>query len=175
MPTTMKSTRDAIRTLDEAKEVFGKLAQREIRLAQIRAGAEARIATIKSDAEAKCADHQAALDVLRQSLSDYVLGHPDEFAKPRQVVTDWGRFGRRTRPPEVVIDNEEVVLEVCRRNKWHECIEVVYKLLKPALKKRIAATDSGILGARLVEGTEQIDYTIAKHLLDSARNAEGAS
>jgi phage host-nuclease inhibitor protein Gam len=176
MPTTtLKSPRNAIRDLAQAKEVFGDLAQRAIRIAKIKAVAEVRIAAIKLEAEAKMADHQAALAELEARLSDYVLGHPDEFEKPRQVVTDWGRFGRRTRPPEVVIDNAEVVIEVCRRNRWNECFEVETKILKPALKKRIEATESGIAGARLVTGTQQIDYTIARHLLDSASNAEGQS
>jgi hypothetical protein len=111
---------------------------------------------------------------LERELASYIEAHKDQFVKPRQVSTDFGKFGLRTLPPDVLIDDEPALIQRCLDDGYEDCLLVVRKPIKAALKTRLEAGQT-LPGARLREGYEEATYTVAKHLIESARTAEGES
>jgi len=172
MPVKLAETRPNVTDLEEAKAVFARLARGTIEAAKIRAQAEARIARIKAEAAEREAPIASAIAADEATLRAFILAHPEHFKKPRQVATDWGKFGLRTLPPDVLISDEPRLVQVLLENGYEDCFETVHKPVKAGLKTRLEAGEK-LPGATLREGYEEAIYTVAKALIEEAKESAG--
>jgi len=159
----------AIQTIEEAKALFNAIAISEIAIAKAKAQAEDRIATIKDQTAAKVAMIDPDLDAKREALSDFVETHPELFAKPRHVSTDFGRFGLQT-ASKVELFDKTACVEFVVDQGMSNCFETTYK---PVAAGILAAIEAGtrVPGARILSG-DIAHYTVRKALLDEAKEAE---
>jgi hypothetical protein len=91
-------------------------------------------------ADRTCAQRQAAEDLKRQ-LAAFVAANPHMFQSPRTVKTPFAEFGLRT-ATELVISDDSTLIEAILERGYDDCLEIVRKPIKPALKKRIASGES---------------------------------
>ena len=153
-------------TLDDAKATFRDLAQATLRMERRAAGAEVRIAAIK---DKLALDNHADAEVravAEASLSAFILAHRDMFKRPRQVATEFGRFGLRD-ATRLEVDDAEALVEALMDLGYEDCIETRRSLAKAAIRKRIEGGEL-IPGARILSG-DLATYTVDKALMDQAR------
>lgn len=170
MPVKLATNRPDVTSLDDAKRVFCRLANASIQIARIRAQAEARIATIKRETQEREADHAASVAECEELLRGFILAHPAAFTKPRQVKTEWGAFGLRTLPPDVVVSDEAALIAAALDLGYDDIIKTVRSPVKPAIKARLESGEK-LPGVTLREGYEEASYTVAKHLIAEAKEA----
>ena len=168
MPTKLAINRPEITNVEDAVLTFSKLAYAAIQIARIRAQAEARIATIKRETAERETEHAARLAECEAHIRGFIMAHPEHFQKPRQVKTEWGAFGLRTLPADVVITDAEALEQDILEHGYDDCLKTTRTPVKPALRKRLEDGEK-IAGVELREGYEEAIYTVAKNLLDEAR------
>jgi len=166
MPTRLADTRTM--TLDDAREAFARLAQATLRIERRAAMAEVRIANVKRDLDTANAEDAAALRQAEAALTEYILAHQDEFKKPRQVTTQYGRFGLRT-ATALHVEDDAALLAALMELGYPDCFETSTRLVKPAISKRLADGEA-LPGARLASG-ELATYSVDKALIKQARES----
>ena len=149
-------------TVDQADKLFQEIALLTVELNRIRAGYETKIAELKAAAERDTEQPETELKKLEQELTGYILANPERFIKPRQHVTDYGKYGLRQAVRLEITDEEAVKASVRLQNI--PALLVIEKLDKKALEKAIS---DGIKlnGCEMQQG-EIASYTIAKALLE---------
>lgn len=170
MPKKLSDTREAkIQTIEEAKDLFNRMARVEINLAKAQAMAESKIATIKKIFAENTAGPEAILEKMRSDLAMFIELHPEEFKKPRNVRTSFGSFGLQ-RADKVKIIDKAACTDFVVDQGMKNCFEPTYKLLKGGIK---AALEAGtkVVGARLLKG-DIAHYKVDKALLDEAKGVE---
>jgi hypothetical protein len=152
-------------TLDNAKEVFADLAQAKLRMVKRAAAAEVKLARIKEElGEANRAD-EAAVAEAEALLTGYIQGHRDQFRKPRQVKTEFGRFGLRD-ATRLQVDDEDALVEALMDLGYDDCMQVRRSIVKDAVVARIQGGEM-LPGARVLDG-DLVTYTVDKALVDAA-------
>lgn len=165
--TKLIDTRKArITTLEEAKSLFDSIASAEIRIAKIRAMAEARIATIKNETAQRIEQVDPDLDEKRTALADFVTAHPELFTKPRHVSTDFGRFGLQDATRVDIVNKQDCIDFVVDQGMLN-CYETTHSPNKAGLLAALMA-GTAIPGCRLLSG-DIAHYTVKKALLDEAK------
>ena len=164
MPKRIADTRSM--TMADAESAFADLAQAALRIERRNAMAEVRIAKIKAALGEENALDAALVGEAENVLTQYVLSHPDQFQKPRQRATEFGKFGLRTATRLDVAD-EDAALEALLDLGYDDCIQVIRKLDKPSITKRIQGGE-GIPGCDVRTG-DLLTYTVDRALRDEAR------
>jgi len=155
-------------TMADAEQAFAELAQATLRMERRNAMAEVKIASIKAAlAESNAAD-AAEVAAAEGIVQQYVLTHPDEFKRPRQRQTEFGKFGLRTATKVAVLDEDETIMALMDLG-YDDCMQVQRKLDKAEIAKRIQGGEH-IPGCS-VESGDLLTYTIDKALRDAAREA----
>ena len=97
-----------------------------------------------------------------QGLTGYILANPERFIKPRQHVTDYGKYGLRQAARLEITDEEAVKASVRLLNI--PALLIIEKLDKKVLEKAIS---DGIRlnGCKMQQG-EIASYTVARALLE---------
>ena len=165
MPTTMHDNRQYLAmTVDEADELFRRLALEVINRAKITTNAEKTIATIKARTLAQLEPTDKLIARLERELTAYISAHPERFASPRNHKTSFGTYGLRTVSKLVITDRQAVIEQA--RTVAPDCCSTEIKLDKAAVEKAVAA---GLItaGAALQTG-EIATYKISRTLLDAA-------
>ena len=104
----------------------------------------------------------AELKKREEELTGYILANPERFIKPRQHVTEYGKYGLRQAAGLVITDEEAVKASV--RLQHIPALIVIEKLDKKALEKAISE-GVAINGCEMRRG-EIASYTVAKALLE---------
>lgn len=149
-------------TVDQADQLFRKIALLTVELNRIKAGYETKIAELKAAAERETEQQETELKKLEQGLTGYILANPERFIKPRQHVTDYGKYGLRQAARLEITDEEAVKASVRLQNI--PALLVIEKLDKKALEKAISEGFK-LDGCEIQQG-EIASYTIAKALLE---------
>ena len=158
-------------TMDGAKAVFARLAQATLRMERRAAAAEVRIAAVKAKLAEDNAGDAAEVAEAEGTLAAFILGNKGMFAKPRQVKTEFGKFGLRD-ATRVDIDDEEALVEALLENGYDDCLETVRRPVKDAILKRLEAGEA-LPGCAKVAG-ELVTCKVDRALVDEARKgAEG--
>lgn len=165
MPTRLADTRSM--TMADAEADFAELAQATLRMERRAAMAEVRIAQIKDRLVADNAPDMARVKEAEARITQYVMTHRDEFERPRQHATDFGKFGLRTPPPRLQVADEETAIEALLDLGYDDCVQTVHKLDKPAVTKRIQAGE--LIPSCTVETGEVATYTVDRALVKQAR------
>ena len=82
-------------TVDQADQLFRKIALLTVELNRIKAGYETKIAALKAAADHDSEQPETELKKLESELTAYILANPERFIKPRQHVTEYGKYGLR--------------------------------------------------------------------------------
>jgi len=149
-------------TVDQADQLFRKIALLTVELNRIKAGYETKIAELKAAAERETEQQETELKKLEQGLTGYILANPERFIKPRQHVTDYGKYGLRQAARLEITDEEAVKASVRLQNI--PALLVIEKLDKKALEKAISEGFK-LDGCEMQRG-EIASYTVAKALLE---------
>ena len=147
-------------TVEQADQLFQQIALLTIELNRISAGYEAKIAELKAAAVRETEPREADLKMLEEELTGYILANPERFIKPRQHVTEYGKYGIRQVAALEITDEEAVKASVRLHNI--PALTVIEKLDRKALEKAIS---EGIPldGCEMRRG-EIASYTVAKAL-----------
>jgi len=151
-------------TVAQADELFRRIAMNTIRIKEINAGYESRIAAQKAAAEQEIKPLQQDLDRLAAELNRYIRTHPERFIKPRQHVTDYGKYGLRSVSKLEIVDEEAVKASIRRENI--PALTVIERLDKKALEKALSEGKE-IKGCEFRTG-ETAGYTVSRTLTDAA-------
>lgn len=165
MPTTIiQDTRSTdMMSVEQADELFSRLAKLEISVRKRLAAADKKIADIKQAAEEDVKADKAELKLLVDQLSIYVITHKERFQKPRKRRTNWGSYGLRTATKLEVID--ETALKAISDDEGLDLYRIATTIDKKLVEKAIADGIDLKGTARLVSG-DLASYDIDKSLLN---------
>ena len=149
-------------TVDQADQLFQKIALLTVSLNRIKAVYEKKIAELKAAADRETVQPETELKNLEDELTKYILANPERFIKPRQHVTEYGKYGMRLAAGLEITDEEAVKNSVRLQNI--PALVVVEKLDKKALEKAISEGFK-LDGCEMRRG-EIASYTVAKALLE---------
>ncbi len=149
-------------TVDQADLLFQRIALLTVNLNRIKAVYEKKIAELKAAADRETLQPETELKILEEELTQYILANPERFIKPRQHVTEYGKYGLRQAAGLEITDEEAVKDSVRRQNI--PALVVIEKLDKKALEKAIS---EGVKldGCEMRRG-EIASYTVARSLLE---------
>jgi len=167
MPVIMTDNRAAAAmTIQEADELFARIATDEIELARIAAQYEKRIAAIKADAEAVLGPVKARIAERAAKLAAYIEAHKDDrFVKPRNRKTSFGTYGLRAVSNVEVTDLQLLLADLTARGLT-DCFEVNTRIAKAAVGKQLEAGVE-LSGAEIRSGV-RAEYKVDKALIDEA-------
>ena len=149
-------------TVEQADLLFQKIALLTIELNHIKAGYETKIAELKAAAESETEQQEIELKKLEQELTGYILANPERFIKPRQHVTEYGKYGLRQAAKLEITDEEAVKASVRLLNI--PALLIIEKLDKKVLEKAIS-DGIRLSGCKMQQG-EIASYTVARALLE---------
>jgi phage host-nuclease inhibitor protein Gam len=152
-------------TIEGAKVCLEQIAHAECRIASKRARYEKVIAAAKSRFEEETTEDARIVRDRADQLCQFILAHPDLFAKPRAVKTEFGSFGLRA-VSNVEIADADAVIQFAMDRGYPDIVKTAQTLIKPALRQRL---DDGekIPGCQVLNGDEAF-YKLDKALLESA-------
>lgn len=162
MPVLSDNRSSLAMTVTQADELFRRIALNTIRIRKINAGYEKRIAVLKTEAERETGPLKEELDRLAGELDQYIRSHPERFIKPRQHVTDYGKYGMRQVSKLEITDEEAVKKSI--RAAGIPALIVVERLDKKILEKAIAEGKE-IKGCEFRTG-ETVSYSVISALTD---------
>lgn len=144
----------------QADALFREIALLTIRINRIQADYESRIAGLKAEAEQKTTPLKSSLERLDAILRRYILSNPGRFIKPRQHVTEYGKYGVRSVSSLEISDIETVKAAVRAQNI--PALITIEHLDKKILEKAISE-------GKEIEGCafrwkEIVCYTVSKAL-----------
>ena len=149
-------------SVEQADQLFQEIALLTIQLNRISTGYEAKIAELKAAAGRETEGLAAELKKREEELTGYILANPERFIKPRQHVTEYGKYGVRQVAGLEITDEEAVKTSV--RAQHIPALLVIEKLDRKALEKAISE-GVAINGCEMRRG-EIASYTVAKALLE---------
>ena len=149
-------------TVEQADLLFRKIALLTVELNRIKAGYETKIAALKAAADHDSEQPETELKKLESELTAYILANPERFIKPRQHVTEYGKYGLRKAAKLEITDEEAVKASVRLQNI--PALLVIEKLDKKALEKAISEGFT-LDGCEMQQG-EIASYTVTKALLE---------
>lgn len=151
-------------TVDEADQLFQRIAEIEIAMTAELAGYEQEIAAVKARAAAAEAYYCGVLKPAQEQLTAYINAHPERFVKPRKRKTEFGEYGLQSATKLYVLDECAALISV--KAQGIPAVVVTEKLDKKALE---AAIRDGmkVTGAEIRKG-EIAKYKVAQPLLDNA-------
>ena len=103
-------------TVEQADDLFREIALITIRINRVKANFEKKIADLKAAAELTLGPDETELERLSQKLRNYIQSNPERFIRPRQHLTDYGKYGVRTAVKLEISDEEMVKAEVRRQH-----------------------------------------------------------
>lgn len=163
----LQDNREAIAmTAEEADAVMQRIAEISVSMTAEAAQYEEQITTIKSAAAEASKQFNGMLAPLEEQLTAYINAHPERFAKPRMRKTDFGSYGLRSVTKLEITDENAALMSV--KAQGIPAYTVIEKLDKKAIEKAIS-DGKEITGAEVRSG-ELAKYTVAKALLDQAKN-----
>ena len=95
-------------SVEEADQLFKEIARLTIRLNRISTGYEFKIAELKAAAGRETEPLAAELKKREEELTGYIRANPERFIKPRQHVTEYGKYGVRQVIGLEITDEEAV-------------------------------------------------------------------
>jgi len=156
-------------TLDDAKAAFADLAQAQLRVERRAAAAEVKIATIKARLVDDNAVDGAIVKVAAERLTAFILANRPLFEQPRQVKTEYGRFGLRD-ATRLEVQCEDVLIEALLDRGYDDCLVTRRTLVKDRIRTRIEAGED-LPGVRVLTG-DVATYTVDKALVEEARKVD---
>jgi len=165
MSNRIADLRTPIVNLDAAKETFSAIALASKRLAVAKARYERAKADLAAHYEEETAPRRLAVEEMTGALSTWISTNRGEFADPRTVKTELGEFGLRT-VTSLIIGDEETLLEHLMQAGYTDCFEVIRKVIKPAVTKRLKA-GTELPGCALNSG-DTVVCNVSKTVLDQA-------
>lgn len=166
MPTTTRLADTRALTLDDAKSAFADLAQATLRREKRAAAIEVRIAALKARLADDNAPDDAAIAAAEARLTAYILANPGQFRRPRQVRTEFGRFGLRD-ATRVDVRDEPALIAALLDAGHDDCLVTRRALVRDALRKHLEAGET-LPGCTLATG-DVATYTVDKALIEQAR------
>lgn len=159
------------RTMTEAdaRACMDRIALATVSMKLADAKLERKIAEMQANHALSMKPQEAALLNEARALKDYILGHPDRFQKPRSLETSMGQFGMRKVSHLQVPDDEdklEAVIQWLLDRSYDDCVETTHKLVKKALRKRVAGGES-VPGVGVTKGTEAF-YKVTPSVVKTA-------
>ena len=149
-------------TVEQADALFREIALITVRINRVKANFEKKIADLKNAAELTLGPDETELERLSKELSNYIQSNPERFIRPRQHVTDYGKYGLRTAVKLEISDEEMVKAEV--RRQHIPALTLIEHLDRKALEKSISEGKT-IAGCEMRRG-EIASYTVSKALLE---------
>lgn len=149
-------------SVEQADELFKHIAIQTVYINKVKAAYEKKIADLKAACDEQCKEPETLLQEAARMLKDYILANPERFVKPRQRVTEYGKYGLRT-VSNLEITNEEDVKTACTA-QGIDAVVYVEKLDKKALEKALA-DGAAIPGCEIRSG-EIASYTVSKALTE---------
>lgn len=125
-----------IMTTEQADTIMARLARTETSIELYKARANSRIATIKAELVEKIGPLEAERDSLGAAIRQFIESFRSLFSKPRKRKTEAGEYGLQT-VTSVEIADEKKLLDHLMECGYDDCFETIYKLKKPAIKKRM--------------------------------------
>ena len=168
--TRLADLRPCIASFDQADSALQRYALIEAALNVKAARLNKRIAEAKAAFVEDSADLVAEKESLSAQISSFITDHRDAFVKPRTRKTQFGEYGLRT-VSEVVIEDEDALVDLLMDRGYVECVEVLHKLQRPAIKKRLEAGES-LTGARVNTGDTGV-LKVAQSVIAAARASAG--
>lgn len=147
-------------TIEEADELFQKVALLEIQREKIHANYEKKIADLKLNCERELETISLELEYSSQELSAYILANPERFVKPRQRKTEYGQYGLRNVSSIRILDASSAIMDV--KAQKIPAIVITEKLDKKALEKAILSGKN--ISGVIVEKGEIASYKVTKAL-----------
>ncbi len=157
----VKQPRDL--SVEQADELFRRLAVATIKINQINADHEKRIAELKNAAQKETGPLEREVKTLESELDSYIQAHPERFIKPRQHVTDYGKYGLRSAASLKILDEEQVRSAV--RAAGIPALIVIERLDKKILEKALA--DGAEIPGCEFRREEIAGYTVFKSLIEN--------
>ena len=162
-PTRLSDSRPLrVIPVEQADRLFQSVALATVTINKTKAAYEKRIAELKAKCEEELAGQVALLAEAESMLKDYIIAKPERFVKPRQRITEYGKYGLRT-VSNVEITNAEDVKNACIA-QGIDAVIYIEKLDKKALEKALL-DGAAIPGCELRQG-EIASYTVAKALME---------
>ena len=149
-------------TVEQADDLFREIALITVRINRVKANFEKKIADLKAAAKLTLGPDETELERLSQELRNYIQCNPERFIRPRQHLTDYGKYGVRTAVKLEIMDEERVKAEVRRQDI--PALTLIEHLDRKALEKAISEGKT-IAGCELRKG-EIASYTVSKALLE---------
>jgi len=156
----VKQPRDL--SVEQADELFRRLAVTAIRIEQINADHEKRIADLKNAAVKETSPLELEVKKLESELKTYIRSHPERFIKPRQHATDYGKYGLRSTASLKILDEDQVKSAV--RAAGIPALTVIEHLDKRILEK--ALSDGAVIPGCEFRREEIAGYTVFKSLTE---------
>ncbi len=161
MATRLSDNRTAMAiTVEQADELFREIAILTHKRDKIKADFEKRIANLKKQADDYLAAVEANITTAADTLCAYIDAHRERFVKPRQHVTEFGKYGLRT-VANLEIQDREAALAAVKALKIPAVI-VTEKLDNKALVK--ALSDGAEISGVEIRRGEIASYTVTKEL-----------
>lgn len=126
-----------IMTPEQADTIMARLARTETSIELYKARANSRIATIKAELVEKIGPLEAERDSLGAAIRQFIESFRSLFSKPRKRKTEAGEYGLQTVTSVEIADEDALLKYMLENGTYADCYETVYKLKKPAIKKRI--------------------------------------
>lgn len=167
MTSRLSDTRD-VATIQDAEALMSRIRAATCERDIIIARAEKRIAAITAESIAATAPLDEQIEAAEQRLAGYILGHRDQFVKPRTHRNPDGEFGLRT-ATRLEITDEDALIEHILDNGYDDCIKIKRSLVKAAITKRLEKEK--LLGARLDTGEIafcKVNSALVKQEVDNA-------
>ena len=149
-------------SVEQADLLFRNIALLTVKLNRVKADYEKRIIELKAAAELETRIQETELKTLEEELNGYIRANPERFIKPRQHVTEYGKYGVRQVAGVEITDEDAVKASIRLQNI--PALVVIEKLDKKALEKALGE-------GRVIDGCEMrrgeiASYTVAKSLLE---------
>jgi hypothetical protein len=141
MSNRIADLRSTITTLEEARTAFAVYAVTAKEVAVYDARFDRDLAKRRATHESVTAIPRGEMAAIRERLVAFVSANRQLFEKPRTDKSPLGEFGLRT-ATELVIQDEEALVQSILERGYDDCMEVVRRPVKSALRKRIEAGET---------------------------------
>ena len=165
MTNRIADLRSPIVDLDEAKTTFQAIALASKRLAVAQARYERAKADLAARYEGDTAARRSAVLELTERLAAFISTNRSLFTDPRTIKTELGEFGLRT-VSELLVADEAGLFEHLQNQGYTECFDLVQKLVKPAITKRLKAGES--LPGCTINSGDTVVCKVAKSVIEEA-------
>ncbi|MGE4489137.1 MAG: host-nuclease inhibitor Gam family protein [Kiritimatiellales bacterium] len=135
----MKRTKDLrLILIEDAKQLFTRLAKLVARQKLLKARAKSKIATINDELEQALAPLTETAAGMEKDLTTFIEGNRGLFDRPRKVKCEGGSFGLQA-AKGIVIKDEAALMEHLLECGYNDCYEIKRTPVKAVIEERLKA------------------------------------